>query len=401
MTRGGRLASAAGAVLLALLALEATSRVALRAFPAVGGAIAPTGAGDGSPRPVEAHLKDLAVHPYLGYVADPDRTPGISADGFPGDPFRPRAGGEAVVALIGGSVANQLALTPHVAREIGRSAWAGGRRVRIVNLTMGGYRQPQQLLELTYLLARGARFDAVVSVDGFNEVALPVAENAPAGVSLFYPRQWHLLLGGAGNRERDLLVGRIAVLDDERAAWARRGSSWSGTVRLVAATAVRRLDARLSEARVRLGETRFDASRLDYAHRGPPARPGVDPYQELAGLWEESSRQVRRLCAANGIAYRHALQPNQYFPAGKPFGDEERRVALNERSPYRPGVVAGYPRLVEAGARLKASGDPFVDLTGLFAGDASPVYGDSCCHFLDDGLRRIAAAIGAPQSVDR
>ncbi len=401
MTRGRRLASAAGAVVLALFALEASSRVALRALPAAGGAVAPAGSGDAPSRPVEAHLKDLAVHPYLGYVADPDRTPGISADGFPGDPFRPGAGGEAVVALIGGSVANQLALTPHLAREIARSAWAGGRPVRIVNLTMGGYRQPQQLLELTYLLARGARFDAVVSVDGFNEVALPVAENGPNGVSLFYPRQWHLLLGSAGNRERDLLVGRIAVLEDERAVWAWRGSSWSGAVRLVATAAIRRLDVRLSEARLRLGETRFDPSRLDYAHRGPPARPGVDPYEALAGLWEESSRQMRSLCAANRIAYRHALQPNQYFPAGKPFGEEERRVALDERSPYRAGVVAGYPRLVEAGARLKASGAPFVDLTGLFAGDPGPVYGDTCCHFLDGGLRRIAAAIGAPQSVDR
>lgn len=228
MTGGRRLASAAGAFVLALLALEASSRVALRAFPAVGGAVAPAGSGDAPSRPVEAHLKDLAVHPYLGYVADPDRAPGISADGFPGDPFRSRSGGEAVVALIGGSVANQLALTPHLAREIARSAWAGGRPVRVVNLTMGGYRQPQQLLELTYLLARGARFDAVVSVDGFNEVALPMAENAPNGVSLFYPRQWHLLLGGAGNRDRDLLVGRIAVLEDERAVWARRATAGAG-----------------------------------------------------------------------------------------------------------------------------------------------------------------------------
>jgi len=44
-------------------------------------------------------------------------------------------------------------------------------------------------MRLNYLLALGARFDLFINLDGFNEVALPPAENIPKGVFLFFPRK--------------------------------------------------------------------------------------------------------------------------------------------------------------------------------------------------------------------
>jgi hypothetical protein len=96
-----------------------------------------------------------------------------------------------------------------------------GKEIVILSLATGGYKQPQQLMALTYLLALGAHFDLVINVDGFNEVALPAAENVPQGYSPYYPRGWQLQVGPLDMEQRKL-VGRISYQRDRRAAWAKR-----------------------------------------------------------------------------------------------------------------------------------------------------------------------------------
>ena len=46
----------------------------------------------------------------------------------------------------------------------------------------GGWKQPQQLLALSWILALGGELDVLINVDGFNEVALDGVENAERGV---------------------------------------------------------------------------------------------------------------------------------------------------------------------------------------------------------------------------
>ena len=46
------------------------------------------------------------------------------------------------------------------------------RRVVVVNMAQGSGKEPQQLLELAYLLALGQRLDLAIALDGFNELAL-------------------------------------------------------------------------------------------------------------------------------------------------------------------------------------------------------------------------------------
>lgn len=96
-----------------------------------------------------------------------------------------------VVALMVGSFAAQTGfyggaqLTTELAK-------ASGREIRLVDLGMGGYKQPQQLMTLVYLTSLGAEFDLVINIDGFNEVALPPTELVPRGVFPLYPRDWYI-----------------------------------------------------------------------------------------------------------------------------------------------------------------------------------------------------------------
>ena len=44
------------------------------------------------------------------------------------------------------------------------------QEIVLLNTAVGGYKQPQPLMVVSYLLALGAHFDAVINIDGFNDV---------------------------------------------------------------------------------------------------------------------------------------------------------------------------------------------------------------------------------------
>ena len=92
---------------------------------------------------------------------------------------------------------------------------------------------------------------------------------------------------------------------------------------------------------------------------------------------------MNELLANRGIPYLHVLQPNQYFTT-RSFSAEERRVALNDNSPYREAAGRGYPALIAASASLAAK-ERFVNATGVFDREPSPVYLDNCCHYTRTG----------------
>ena len=58
-------------------------------------------------------------------------------------------------------------------------------------LSHEGYKQPQQLLVLSYFLSIGQTFDLVVNIDGFNEVALS-SLNHQRGLDISMPSAMHL-----------------------------------------------------------------------------------------------------------------------------------------------------------------------------------------------------------------
>ena len=53
-----------------------------------------------------------------------------------------------------------------------------GRDIVPLCFSHEGYKQPQQLLILSYFLSIGQAFDVVVNIDGFNEVAISPLNDA-------------------------------------------------------------------------------------------------------------------------------------------------------------------------------------------------------------------------------
>lgn len=353
----------------------------------------------------------IVLHPYLGYVFNPTITDpqllsvvgerGISRFGFANRApmVAPRSPDTLRVAIFGGSVAALFGLrgAEQLAARLESSPRLGSRRVEIVNLGMAGYKQPQMLMTLAYALSLGAEFDVAINIDGYNEVALPPVDNVRLGVMAAYPREWANLAPGAPSLQRQVLVGRIAALREDRRARAQWLQASPLHYSVTALTVWTALDLRRQAQLGALQSALSEAAREDRAYqtRGAfePFEDDEAMYDELTEIWRRSSAAMDALCRRHGIAYFHFLQPNQYVEGSKPMSPEERALSRRADHPYAAGVREGYPRLARAGEGLRREGVRFVDLRFVFADEPRAVYEDDCCHVGELGNQILADAV--------
>ena len=365
--------------------------------------------GDSAPKFVAREV----IHPYLGSVLNRSTDsvlrfeaggPDALDFGFPlvdYGLFHEPSNEQLVVAITGGSVARNLAWNSGDILKEAISALSpeGIERVVLVNLAIQGYKQPQQLLTLSYLLGLGAHFDVLVNLDGFNEVVLPAIENKPHGMFSAFPRAWRFRAADF-NPEMRRRIGELTYLRGRRTSWAGFFSHPAFRFSMSAALVWRILDAQLETTIGNRGSDLSDwaaGSAADFVTTGPTREYPSDAalYSDLVSIWENCSLQLNRLATANDIKYLHFLQPNQYLPGSKPMGPEERRQVImrDERKPIYVHVEKGYPMLITAGSRLRTDGVAFYDLTQLFSEVVDPLYIDVCCHLNQAGERLIAEAI--------
>ena len=350
------------------------------------------------------------VHPYIGWILNPqtnsqvevgDHKEPVNEMGFAdsGPTLRKRSAGHFLLGITGGSVAQQFSVRGAEAlkHRLAQSARFQGVTVDVVRLSFAGFKQPQQLMTLNYVLSLGGQLDALVNIDGFNEVALPTCENQD-DIFAAYPRLWNNLTLNLVDPRRSAEAYRLLELRALRQEAAR--AMLDSPLRL---SPTRNLlwkirDSYLSHKLIALSGALFDKERhqgRSFTTAGPPQlyRGDKEMFRYLAELWGNSSRQLDFLCRANHIAYVHLLQPNQYVPDSKKLGPEEQSIAISDEHCYGFAVRQGYPDLLREGANLRAEGVDFHDLTKLFAAFANPIYVDTCCHYNQKGNDLLAEAV--------
>ena len=306
--------------------------------------------------------------------------------------------------LLGGSVAGNFAhpdsgrrpFLEAVMRDPRFRAMLGNRRARLRNFAHAAHKQPQQLTLVSFLLALGLVPDAIINLDGFNEVAV-ASTNVDLGSHPVYPSlaQWGTLARNpVGDPQRlgalvDVYLARRRAqrLVDVVLDYGLYNSACLGRI----------APALITRARVdwvtvqRRYERKALKARDDPALRGPLIEPELTQ-DAMIRAWYESSAALHWICRGRGIPYLHVLQPTLHDAGAKPWTDAERATSACSDA-WREGVRFGYPQMREHGARLHDElGVAFLDASGVFADVEETLYYDAC-HFNELGNRILAAAV--------
>jgi len=272
------------------------------------------------------------------------------------------------ILIVGGSVAQNLSFDGldygenFLAKKINQ--YYSTDRFVVYNAAFGGGKQPQQYFKYLYLDLIGFHPDIVINLDGFNEIALPIAENKPLGNPAIFPRSYSKLLHAAtSDRSCASLNNKLLGVD-------------SG-IPMIEALIWEYVKA--CSKSIEGGDKQmpwwFDgmgfAAKEDYSARS-------------VAIWEQSSNKLNMALKNRGIDYIHILQPNQYLEGSKIFSKEEREKYLGFDL-YGAPIKLTYGLL----SNKNLVNSNFRDQRYLFQNVSQTVYSDNCCHFNKLGMEYI------------
>jgi hypothetical protein len=352
-----------------------------------------------------------AIHPYLGWVLNPNlhdaetigsRSIDVNRFGFvdDGDTLYQRGPDRLVVVVVVGSVAQQFSFMgeAELRKRLEDSPAYKGRKIQFVRMALSGHKQPQQLMALSYLLAMGGELDLLINIDGYNETALSLTENADLGVAMAYPRMWHYRLQDVVDPRVDAESFQLLRLRMARKRAAEFMQSkyvtWSPTCNLAWLVYDRWADRSLTAIGndIRNHENGFGRG---FAKDGPMdnLQSDDDRSRAVCQIWQTGSRQLHRLCQANGIRYFHVLQPNQYLADSKTLSSFEQEKCYLPEQRYAIAIRTVYPELRKSGEQLTKEGIAYLDATQLFAKETETTYADYFGHYNQKGNDLLADAV--------
>lgn len=372
------------------------------------------------PSSVEAgkgELTSFQIHPYYGVSRRPGTRGGRGSRnnnfGFASTidfPFFKTSENQYIIGIFGGSVAERFCRHggPLVCRALKKLDRFRDRELVLLNLGRGGFKQPQQIMVLSYFLSIGQDFDLVINIDGFNEVVL-AGKNEQRGIDGSMPSYGHLesLINLV---DSDTLtferLGRMHVAAGYKQAAAaareRYASARSAFVGLIHYLSHGHAYAKYRDELVRLDDTvseHLDES-LVFMKETHRKKTDSEIIGKVVEIWARSSLVMNSICEGNGIEYYQFIQPNQYF-SKKNFTARELDEAVNTKLKYARFVQAGYPQLLEKLPSIRSAGVNLFSAVQIFDGEASTVYIDRCCHFNNLGNRLLANYIAEKISEDQ
>jgi len=318
-------------------------------------------------------VEKYQVHPYFGYESESIRQ------------FEHLRGqlhaSEFVIGVLGGSVA--AGFGDYVIREPGaltklRDAIPelATKNLRVVNLALGGGKQPQQFFIAAYFLDS---LDLIVNIDGFNEALgahyLPVYPLDFPSLSLrFYDRTTE---GGA-----------VALLGQLSAWTYKTMNRLPLRVPILARSSLYFLiwyavHGRMHNIVRKLEQLYYSQAIKSQRAPGAAALDASKILEERLNIWKRYTILQYELGSRAQVPMFFFLQPNQYLKNSKPLSEEERRIAFREQASdsIHQSMIGLTKRLND----LRAANVPIFDLTQIFQNTKETVYIDTCCHLNDRG----------------
>lgn len=330
-----------------------------------------------------------SINPYLGFTMNPDINKRINPMGFDG-PLITKDKNIYSVGVFGGSVAYlyTYAEKDALVNELKRIPALRDKNIQLYNFSLPGYKQPQQLMTLAYLLSLGYKLDLIINIDGFNEAVLPYVANYKNGVTSSYPWNWYLYSRSSLNSETLTLVIQIEKLRNLQSfvislPW--KLGAIPNTLLLKA----------ISYKQLELTDKLHEIDR-SYQTKGAEPYYGLTDAQIRDGIiqtWKNSSILMDKLAKSNNIQYFEFLPPNQYLLNSKPFSNAEKTKFINWRHPYANAARQLYPQIIAKTQELNDEGVALYDLTNIFSQVEETIYFDDCCHYVRKGYSLLTTSI--------
>lgn len=350
------------------------------------------------------------IHPYFGYVQKPgpDFRPGFNYNyaGFisPYDyPFQKQHKNQYIIGIFGGSVASNYSIfeieNQILANKLRQLPEFQDKELIFLSFASGGYKQPQQLLILNYFISIGQEFDAIVNIDGFNEVTLADANNQ-TNIDIMMPSTNHLVpLNNFASNSISIKAIRAMLSINESKERLKSGLKTLEKCWLASCYALTFLDVQNQAQSYRKNAQIFDLERqkpaanvteeiersILYLYRKNQILPDSELFDLTANHWLKSSIMMKKVAEDANILYFHFLQPNQYYPTNRVYSEEEKKIAFSPNNPFKKATELGYPALLKRGEILKNMGVNFFNAVSVLDDAQEIVYIDACCHYAPAG----------------
>jgi hypothetical protein len=308
------------------------------------------------------------------------------------------------VFVFGSSVASRLVNNSmygiSLQQALGRVPQLTGKNIVIFNMAQGPAKQPQQLMELSFLIAMGQHIDLVLSLDGtlefvsgilnfengINPIFPPVDILLAIGKELAPPdassQNYYELAYGVtharaqGERYTQLLDhsrSGIAALKN-RIFKAYYDNSLQEQLAVYDQTAGK--SAGWGDVRQRLG--------LDMTIKTSKERI----VEDIFDMWVRCSDLMKVMADSRGSMFMDVVLPNPYR-SKKVLTESEKAVLFTEQTRYiREPSGAGHAMIEQRAQMLKARG--IVLATDIFDGIADAIYVDRSGHFNKQGETMLA-----------
>lgn len=314
-------------------------------------------------------------------------------------PYLSTKGDEYIIGIFGGSVANWFSLfaAQHLADSLARHRVWSGKRITVLNFSASGFKQPQQLIILSYLATIGQPIDMILNIDGFNEGVLSIVENLANNIDISLPQRYpgilKLLINGL-DYEMTLWRAKLITLDRALHEAKRDDGGWSAIARLINRIRIRSLSNQL-QAHLR-NLPKYDSNQdLGFFTLAPNAAQSQESQlQAIVNQWIAASKAMASIASSINADYVHVFQPNQYH-SNRVFSLSESKIALrpDQDYAYARGVQLIYPRMEARITEEAAQGFRILNAVAIFDTEPRQVYADTCCHYTDVGNQLLAEFI--------
>jgi hypothetical protein len=280
--------------------------------------------------PAGGRLTTAALHPYFGpthqpgipfdmpealrpaHAANATAAPATNNFGFTSTRDYPVARAndrQLLLGIFGGSVAAWFCQvgTERLVSELTSSGAYAGREIVPLCFAHEGYKQPQQLLILSYFLSIGQELDLAVNIDGFNEVALSPLNDA-RGSDISMPSVMHMDPLVAVLDQSSLSAGKVESLSriqgyrQRMNAAADRANGASSAAMYFLYSRLHAVLARQYQDEVRRFDTLPSGSGTSMIRVTPTLRPRTDTDlpDDIARGWMRASLLMQQMLASRG-----------------------------------------------------------------------------------------------------